>query len=43
MVADLSFYSFLPILYMLIQNSETLVLAAKPQFLLYFTIYIIFM
>lgn len=36
-------YIFLPILYMLIQNSEILLLAAKPQFLLYFSIYIIFM
>jgi len=43
MVVDVPFYIFLPILDKIIPNSETLVVSAKQQFLLYFSIYIIFM
>lgn len=43
MVADLSFYIILPALYIIIQNSEALVLPTKPRILLWFSIYIIFM
>lgn len=42
MIADVPFNIFLPVVYMLMQNSKISALAAKPR-LLFFSIYIILM